>query len=73
MGARIMPGMFSMLGGSFASVVLPVIKILYRLPNEEWLDAGSLMSAFDAVPVLVPASLVRRSMTPSSSRARPGC
>jgi hypothetical protein len=48
MGARVMPGMFSMLGESFASVVLPVIKILYRCPNEEWLDTGSLMSAFDA-------------------------
>jgi hypothetical protein len=48
MGARVMPGMFSMLGGSFPSVVLLVIKILYRLPNEEWLDTARLMSAFDA-------------------------
>jgi len=47
MGARILPGMLSMLGESFASIVYPVLKILYRLPNEEWLDSGSLMSAFD--------------------------
>jgi hypothetical protein len=45
MGARIMPGMFSMLAESFASVVFPVLKLLYRLPNEEWLDSGSLMSS----------------------------
>ena len=47
-GARILPGMLSMLGESFASIVFPILEILYRLPNEEWLDSGSLMSAFDA-------------------------
>jgi hypothetical protein len=47
-GARVMPGMFSMLAESFASTVLPTLKILYRLPNEEWLDTGSLISAFEA-------------------------
>jgi len=50
MGARVLPGMLSMLGESFASIVYPVLKILYRLPNEEWLDSGSLMSAFNAGP-----------------------
>ena len=48
LGARILPGMFSMLSESFASIVIPALKILYRLPNEEWLDAVSLMSAFNA-------------------------
>jgi hypothetical protein len=48
MGARVMPGVFSMLGESFASIVFPVLKLLYRLPNEQWLDAVRLMSAFDA-------------------------
>jgi hypothetical protein len=48
MGGRILPGMLSILSQSFASVVLPALKVLYRLPNEEWLDIGSLMSALKA-------------------------
>jgi hypothetical protein len=49
MGARVMPGMFGMvLGDHFASVVFPLIELLYRLPDEEWIDTGSLTSAFDA-------------------------
>jgi len=43
MGARIMPGMLSMLAESFASVAFPVLKLLYRLPDEEWLDTGGLL------------------------------
>jgi hypothetical protein len=54
MGARILPGMFSMIAESFASTVLPTLKILYRLPNEEWLDSGSLISAFEAGGVAEP-------------------
>jgi hypothetical protein len=46
MGTRVMPGMFSiMLGESVASVVFPVLKLLYRLPDEEWLDTGGLLSS----------------------------
>jgi hypothetical protein len=45
MGARIMPGMLSMLAGNFDSVVFPVLKLLYRLPDQEWLDADTLLSA----------------------------
>ena len=49
MGARVLPGMLSMmLGEHVASVVFPVLKLLYRLPNEEWLDTGSLMSSVGA-------------------------
>jgi hypothetical protein len=47
MGAHVLPGMFSMLAESFASIVSPVLKLLYRLPDEEWLDTGSLMASFD--------------------------
>jgi Plasmid pRiA4b ORF-3-like protein len=46
MGTRVMPGMFGiMLGESVASVVFPVLKLLYRLPDEEWLDTGGLLSS----------------------------
>jgi len=45
MGGRILPGMLSMLGEQFDSVVFPVLKLLYRLAGEEWLDTGSLMSS----------------------------
>jgi hypothetical protein len=48
MGARVMPGMLSMLAESFASVVFPVIKLLYRLPDEEWLGTGGLLSSLGA-------------------------
>ena len=41
-------GMLSMLGEQFDSVVFPVLKLLYRLPDEEWLDTGSLMSSLGA-------------------------
>jgi hypothetical protein len=34
-----------MLGESVASVVFPVLKLLYRLPDEEWLDTGGLLSS----------------------------
>ena len=43
-GGRILPGMLSMLAEQFDSVVFPVLKLLYRLPDEQWLDTGSLMS-----------------------------
>jgi Plasmid pRiA4b ORF-3-like protein len=46
MGTRVMPGMFGiMLGESVASVVFPVLKLLYRLADEEWLDTGGLLSS----------------------------
>jgi hypothetical protein len=46
MGTRVMPGMFSiMLGESVASLVFPILKILYRLPDQEWLDTGGLLSS----------------------------
>jgi len=45
MGARVLPGMLSMLAESFASVVFPVLKLLYRLPGEEWLDTGGLLTS----------------------------
>jgi len=46
LGTRVTPGMFSMmLGESVASVVFPVLKLLYRLPSEEWLDTGGLLSS----------------------------
>ena len=46
MGARVMPGMFGvMFGESVASVVFPVLKLLYRLPAEEWLDTGGVLSS----------------------------
>lgn len=45
MGARILPGMLSMLGEYFASIVFPVLKLLYRLPDEEWLGIGTLVSS----------------------------
>lgn len=44
MGGRILPGMLSMLGEQFDSAVFPMLKLLYRIPNEEWLDIGTLMS-----------------------------
>jgi len=44
MGGRILPGMLSMLGEQFDSVVFPVLKLLYRLPDEQWLDTDALMS-----------------------------
>ena len=43
MGGRILPGMLSMLGEQFDSVVFPVLKLVYRLPDGEWLDTGSLI------------------------------
>ena len=46
MGKRVMPGMFGMmLGESVASVVFPVLKLLYRLPDDEWLDTAGLLSS----------------------------
>jgi hypothetical protein len=48
MGGRVLPGMLSMLGEQFDSVVFPVLKLLYRLPDEERLDTGSLMSSLGA-------------------------
>jgi Plasmid pRiA4b ORF-3-like protein len=46
MGTRVMPGMFGMmLGESVASVVFPVLKLLYRLPDDEWLDTAGLLSS----------------------------
>jgi hypothetical protein len=45
LGARVLPGMLSMLGGHFASIVFPALKLLYRLPGEEWLDVGTLVSS----------------------------
>ena len=48
LGGQILPGMLSMFGGQFGSVVFPVLKLLYRLPGEEWLDIGSLMSSLGA-------------------------
>ncbi len=48
MGGRILPGMLSMLGEQFDSVVFPLLKLLYRLPDEEWLDTGCLMSSLGA-------------------------
>ena len=45
MGGRILPGMLSMLGEQFDSVVFPVLKLLYRLPDQQWLDTGTLMSS----------------------------
>jgi len=48
MGGRILPGMLSMLSEQFDSVVFPVLKLLYRLPGEQWLDTGSLMSSLGA-------------------------
>jgi Plasmid pRiA4b ORF-3-like protein len=44
-GARVLPGMLSMLDERIASVVFPVLKLLYRLPGEERLDTGGLLSA----------------------------
>ncbi|GEM_PF-623175 len=48
MGGRILPGMLSLLGGQLGSVVFPALKLLYRLPGAEWLDAGGLMSSLGA-------------------------
>ena len=45
MGARILPGMLSMVGAYFAGIVFPVLKLLYRLPEEEWLGIGTLVSS----------------------------
>jgi hypothetical protein len=45
MGARVMPGILSMLAESFASIVFPLLKLLYRLPDEEWLDTVRLLSS----------------------------
>jgi Plasmid pRiA4b ORF-3-like protein len=48
MGGRILPGMLSMLSEQFDSVVFPVLKLLYRLPDKEWLDTAGLMSSLGA-------------------------
>jgi len=48
LGARVLPGMLSMLGGSFGSVVFPGLKLLYRISNEGWLDVPTLMSSLGA-------------------------
>lgn len=45
MGGRILPGMLSMLGEQFDNVVFPVLKLLYRLPDQEWLGTGSVLSS----------------------------
>lgn len=45
MGGRVLPGMLSMIGGQFGSVIFPLIELLYRLPDEQWLDSGTLMSS----------------------------
>jgi hypothetical protein len=44
-GARVMPGMLSMLADNFASIVFPVLRLLYRVPDEDWLDTGGLLSS----------------------------
>lgn len=45
MGARILPGMLSMLAESLDSIVFPVLQRLYRLPDPEWLGTGDVLSA----------------------------
>jgi Plasmid pRiA4b ORF-3-like protein len=40
-GGRILPGLLSMIGGQFASIIPAILKLLYRLPDEEWIDTGS--------------------------------
>ena len=47
MGARVLPGMFGMLGDQFPSVVFPVLKFLYLLPDGEWLHIDGVLSSFD--------------------------
>jgi hypothetical protein len=44
-GGRILPGMLSMIGGQFGGVIGTVLKLLYRLPGEDWLDTESLSLA----------------------------
>jgi hypothetical protein len=53
MGGRVLPGMLSMLGEQFDSVVFPVLKLLYRLLDEERLDTGSLMSSLARTPAVL--------------------
>jgi hypothetical protein len=46
MSASLLPDISSMRSDSFTSVILPLLKTLYELPNEEWLDTANLISAF---------------------------
>ena len=44
-----MPGMFGiMLDGYFGSVVFPILMLLYRHPDGEWLDVEAIASALGA-------------------------
>jgi len=45
MGRRIPPGMLTMLGEQFDSVIFPLIELLYRLPGEQRPEIGGLMSS----------------------------
>jgi hypothetical protein len=45
MGGRILPGMLSMIGEQLGGVISTALKLLYRLPGEEWLDTGALLSS----------------------------
>ena len=36
--------MLSIIGEQFGSVISTALKLLYRLPGEEWLDTGTLLS-----------------------------
>jgi hypothetical protein len=47
-GGRILPGMLRMIGEQFGGVIDTVLKLLYRLPCDDWLDTESLISSPDA-------------------------
>lgn len=48
-GVGVMPGMFGiMLDGYFGSVVFPILMLLYRHPDGEWLDVEAIASALGA-------------------------
>ena len=44
---RILPGMLSMIGEQWDGAIDTILKLLYRLPDEEWLDTESLISSPD--------------------------
>jgi hypothetical protein len=44
-GGRILPGMLRMIGEQFGGVIDTVLKLLYRLPGDDWLDTESLISS----------------------------
>ena len=48
LGPRLLPGILGMLTEDLASIVFPMLKLLYRLADEEWLTAAALSSAFGA-------------------------